>query len=117
MVPSELECEEEEGGTGASSASRGGRKKKVKYGKELQDEFLQLPIKDHRNAKSFLHKYGPGENDCIVWTILQDDKQILEDTIYHPPKHQSLLTMNIPWDVRKEAVSFKGFFFIISSKA
>jgi hypothetical protein len=110
MVPSELECEEEEGGTGAS-ASHGGQKKKVNYSKESQDEFLQLPIEDHRNAKSFIHKYGPGENESIIWTILQDDEQILEDTIDHPPKHQSLLTMNILWDVRKEAVSFNDVFF------
>ncbi len=76
MVPSESECEEEEGGTGAS-ASRGGWKKKVNYGKESQDEFLQLPIEDRRNAKSFIHKYGPSKNESIVWTILQDDEQIL----------------------------------------
>ena len=109
-VPSESECEEEEGGTGAS-ASRGGRKKKVNYGKESQDEFLQLPIEDRRNAKSFIHKYGPGEDESIVWTILQDDEQILEDTIIHPPKHQSPLITSIPWDVRKEAVSFNDIFF------
>ena len=41
MVPSESEYEEEEGGTGAS-ASRGGRKKKVNYGKESQDNFCSF---------------------------------------------------------------------------
>ena len=35
----------------------------------------------------------------------------MEDTIDHPAKHQSPLRRNIPWDVRKEAVSLHGILF------
>ena len=100
----------------------GGRKKKCKPFKEMARDFLKLPVVTHQNAKSFQHYFGPGESDFIAWTILDNDKQIVEDMMDHPPKNCSPLKIDLPWDVRKEHIPsndnfFKGFFPSLEGKA
>jgi len=101
----------------------GGRKKKnVNYSKKSQDDFLKLPAVTRQNAKSFQHYVGPGKSDFVAWTILEDDEQIVEDMMDHPPKNVSPLKTDLPWNVRKKDVPFndnffKGFFPSLEGKA
>ncbi len=56
--------EDEDVGIGAAASQQ---KKKVNHTKDLQVEFLKLPIEDRKTAQLFLHKYGPGENGFPIF--------------------------------------------------
>jgi hypothetical protein len=77
----------------------------------LQAVFLKPPLPSRKSAKSFQHKYGPGKTDFVAWTILDDDKQIVEDAMDHPPKNCSPLKVNLRWNVHKEKIPFNDHFF------
>ncbi len=72
---------------------------------------MKLPFPSRKSAKSFQHKYGPGETDFVAWTILDDDEQIVEDAMDHPPKNCSPLKVNLQWNVHKEKIPFNDHFF------
>ena len=68
------------------NAPGGSKKNNVNYSKNSQDNFLKLLAVILQNAKSFQHYFGPGESDFIAWMILDNDEQIVEDMMDHPPK-------------------------------
>jgi hypothetical protein len=88
-----------------------GQKKKVNHLKQWQEVFLKLPLPSCKSAKSFQHKYGPGETDFVVWTILDDDELIVEDAMDHPQKNCLPLKVNLPWNVHEEKIPFNDHFF------
>ncbi len=72
---------------------------------------MKLPLPSRKFAKSFEHKYGPGKTDFVAWTILDDDEQIVEDAMDHPPRNRLPLKVKLLWNVHKEKIPFNDHFF------
>ena len=104
------------------SSSRKTTRKKNPW-TESQDNFISLPDDIRANSKTFEHFYGTKPEEKIVWKILSDDEQIMQDAmdmqideIYNPVK------VDIPWspvlrDVDYNFIFFEHFFPSLEGKA
>ena len=90
---------------------------------ESQEKFISLPDDVRASSKSFEHFYGTKPEEKIVWKILSDNEQIMQDAmdlqideIYNPVK------VDIPWspvlrDVNYNSIFFEHFFPSLEGKA
>ena len=69
------------GGTNDSGPRKG---KKINYAKQSMAKLMEQGKDQLRNAKTFHHEYGPGPEDKVIWDILGDGEEILEDVMTHP---------------------------------
>ena len=102
------ESEEEVGGTNDSGPRKG---KKINYAKQSMAKLMEQGKDQLRNAKTFHHEYGPGPEDKVIWDILGDGEEILEDVMTHPPPDRNAFKVGIPWNKNKKHVDYNDIFF------
>ena len=80
---SEAEEQSDVEDNGAGQAAARTKKNKVNYAAKSVNKFLILTTSQKKAAKSFQHFNGSKSDDCITWTILGDQEQIVEDPMVH----------------------------------
>ena len=96
------------GGTNVSGPPKG---KKINYAKQSMAKLMEQGKDQLRNAKTFHHEYGPGPEDKVIWDILGDGEEILEDVMTHPPPDRNAFKVGIPWNKNKKHVDYNDIFF------
>jgi hypothetical protein len=92
-----------------NSGGKKANKKARNPSKESVDAFLELDVKEQSTATEFKHCYGVKDGECITWTILADDEQIMEDSMKHD--NASPMKKNIPWNEKPEEVDYNQIYF------
>jgi hypothetical protein len=87
------------------------KKKEPNYVKECTDEFVNLDKDQQKDAKSFKYKFGPGDGDAILWTILAEDEQITVDAMKDDVKKLSPFKKDIPWNPDQSQVEYYKILF------
>lgn len=112
LVLPESSDDEDNNGMGDGSTKPKARKKKRKTRKVLSIEsFLAMDDVAVKNATTFHHFYGEGNDDYIEWTILKEGEEITTDIMQHRPQDASPFSKDIEWHPQTSRVDYFDIFF------
>jgi len=87
------------------------KQKKGTPAQESVDAFVNMDKADQLAAKTFFYKYGPKDEEGVVWTILGEDEEIVGDAMPPVPENHNPLKIDIPWHPDRNKVDYNAIYF------
>jgi hypothetical protein len=112
-LPDSSDDEEADEMVDASTKPKARKKKKKKKTRKVLsiESFLSMDDEGVKNATTFHHFHGEGNDDYIEWTILKEGEEITTDIMQHQPQDASPFSKDIEWHPQTMRVDYFDIFF------